>query len=488
MDILSDGVIIHDGVNISYINKIALNMFNLDSYINNIWTVDKIIKKISETSQDDFKHNIFVLQNDLRKEEKSKLELKNGRIVNLISSTFLLNNKRMILTIVSDFTEYEMALNKLEENKKTYYALLQTLPEGIVLLNKFTKKQVYANKYMMRLLKDMGVDKFNQIIDSYIESKDNFSFKTFYVNEENHTKISIAIEQVPKQNNLLIIVRDLDIEQQMESVYNSLQIIKERNKFKTEFLTRASSNLKKPINTIFEVNKFLDSKQEVYNYNNMKSYTKTVKQNSYRLKRLLNNIEEISKIEAGIYYRDFKVYDIVKYLEKLVVLCSEYTKQKNINITFETNKREVLVYMDKEKIEKIILNILSNAIKFTERGGEIAVSLIVDKKTVIIAIRDTGSGIPSNKIDFIFENFEQVNRSLSRTAEGTGVGLYLVKKLAQVHRVKVNVNSKIGYGSKFEIILKDNFLETTKENRHQVEDIIIDREEIALEFSDIYLA
>ena len=109
------------------------------------------------------------------------------------------------------------------------------------------------------------------------------------------------------------------------------------------------------------------------------------------------------------------------------------------------------------------------------------------KKDVIIAIKDNGSGIPSNKIDFIFENFEQVNRSLSRTAEGTGVGLYLVKKLAQLHHAKIRVNSKIGYGSKFEIILKNNFLENTQENRNKVENIIIDKEDIDLEFSDIYL-
>lgn len=133
----------------------------------------------------------------------------------------------------------------------------------------------------------------------------------------------------------------------MEVVYNNLQLIKERNKFKTEFLIRASSNLKKPINTIFEVNKFLDSKKDIYNYDGMKNYTKTVKQNSYRLKRLLNNIEEISEIESGIYYRNYKTYDIVNYLVKLIDLCSEYTKKKDIDINFESSKREVLLYMVK---------------------------------------------------------------------------------------------------------------------------------------------
>lgn len=488
MDILSDGVIIHDGNNISYINKIGMDIFDLDSSIKNVWTMDKMQKRISKGSKDEFLHNILTLKNGIKEQEENKLELENGKIVDFISSTFRLNGKDMILSIVSDCTEHEVALNKLDENKETYYGLIQTLPEGIILLNKYTKKQVYINKYMMRLLKDIGLENFNKIIDRYLENNEEVHFKTFYINQEKNKRISIAIEQVPKQDNLLVIVRDLEIEQQLESVYKKLQMIKERNKFKTEFLTRASSVIKTPINTIFEINKFLDNNKDTYNYDGIRSYTKTVKQNSYRLKRLLNNIEEISKIEAGIYYRDYKIYDLVKYLEELVDLCREYTKPKNLDITFESNKREVMIFMDKNKIEKIILNLLSNAIKFTEKNGKIQVSLKVDKKDVIIGIKDNGSGIPSNKLDFIFENFEQVNRSLSRTAEGTGVGLYLVKKLALVHHAKIQVNSKIGYGSKFEVILKDNYLESTKENRNKREDIIIDRECIDLEFSDIYLA
>lgn len=488
MDILSDGVIIHDGNNISYINKIGMDIFDLDSSIKNIWTMEKIQKSISKVSIDEFLHNIFALKNEVKEEERSQLQLENGKIVDFVSSTFNLNGKKMILTLVSDCTQHQIALNKLDENKKTYYGLIQTLPEGIMLVNKYNKKQVYTNKYMMRLLKDMGLDNFNKIIDKYLENNKEFNFKTFYLNQEKNKRISIAIEQVPKQDNLLVIVRDLEIEQQLENAYSKLQMIKERNKFKTEFLTRVFSIIKKPINTIFEVNKFLDNNKERYNSDGIKSYTKTVKQNSYRLKRLLNNIEEISKIEAGIYYRNYKIYDLVKYLEELVYLCREYTKPKNLEITFESNKREVLIFMDKEKIEKIILNLLSNSIKFTENGGKINVSLKVEKKDVIIGIKDNGSGIPSNKLDFIFENFEQVNRSLSRTAEGTGVGLYLVKKIALVHHAKIKVNSKIGYGSKFEVILKDNYLESTKENRHKLEDIIIDRESIDLEFSDIYLA
>lgn len=487
MDILRDGVIIHDGNTVNYINNIGIDIFEIDSSMKSLWTMDKIQKKVSKKSRDEFLHNIVVIEKGLKEHEISKLELENGKIIDFISSSFILNDKKMILSIASDCTEHERAINKLEENKKTYSALIQTLPEGIMLINRYTRKQEYINKFMMRILKEMGIDKFNKIIDSYIENGKSRSFKTFNINTEKSRRISIAIEQVPKQNNLLVVVRDLEIEQQMERVYESLQIIKERNKFKTEFLTRAASNLKKPINTIFEVNKILDSKSDIYNYSGMISYTKTVKRNSYRLKRVLNNIEEISKIEAGLYDRDFKIYDLVKFLKEIVELCKDYTIQKGLDISFESNRKEILLYMDKDKMEKIILNILSNAMKFTERGGKILVSVNVNQKDIIIGIEDNGTGIPSNKLDFIFENFEQVNRSLSRIAEGTGVGLYLVKKLALIHHAKIKVNSKIGCGSKFEVVLEDTLIESNNENKKKIENIIIDKECIDLEFSDIYL-
>ena len=487
MDILSDGVIIHDGNTVNYINNIAMEILGVDSSNNNLLAIDNLQSLISKKSKDEFQHNIVSVGTGLKSDKVSKLELENGKIINFTSCSFNMNNKKMILSIVNDFTDHQIALDKLKENRKTYSTLIQTLPDGIALINKYTKEQVYINKYMMRILQEMGIDKFYKIIDDYIKDGEYGNFKTFNINTEKNRKISIAIEQIPKQDNLLIVVRDLETEQQRENIYNTLQGIKERNKFKSEFLSRISSNLKRPITTIYEVNKLLESNQDIYNYPGVNSYIKNVKQNSYRLKRILSNIEEISKIEAGMYDRDYKAYDLVKYVESIIESCEEYINRKGLTLNFNSDRREVFVYMDKNKIEKIILNILSNALKFTEKGGKISMTINVDNNDVIIGIEDNGFGIPSNKLDIIFENFEQVNRSLSRTAEGTGVGLYLVKKLALVHHAKIKVNSKIGQGSKFEIILKDNFLESTKDNRKKIEDIIIDKESIDIEFSDIYL-
>ena len=97
MDILSDGIIIHDGTNVSYMNKIAMDMLKLNSYT---CTDEKIIKQIDKSSKDEFRHNIFALKNDLTVEERSQLKLENGRIVDFVSTTLSLNNKQMILSIM----------------------------------------------------------------------------------------------------------------------------------------------------------------------------------------------------------------------------------------------------------------------------------------------------------------------------------------------------------------------------------------------------
>ena len=173
----------------------------------------------------------------------------------------------------------------------------------------------------------------------------------------------------------------------------------------------------------------------------------------------------------------------MNYLVKLIDLCSEYTKKKDIDINFESSKREVLLYMDKDKIEKIILNILSNAIKFTDTGGKIDINLYMHNEQVCISIKDTGIGIPKDKTEVIFENFEQLDTTLSRGCEGTGMGLSVVKKLANLNNIKINVESELNKGSEFIITLPNNIVS----KNIKLQDKFAQDEKIDIEFSDIYL-
>ena len=129
------------------------------------------------------------------------------------------------------------------------------------------------------------------------------------------------------------------------------------------------------------------------------------------------------------------------------------------------------------------MNILSNAIKFTDIGGKITISIYMVNDQVCISIKDTGIGIPKDKTEVIFEKFEQIDNTLSRGCEGTGMGLSVVNKLANLNNIKINVKSELNKGSEFEIILPNNILS----KNIKVQDDFSQVEKVEIEYSDIYL-
>lgn len=486
MDILSDGVIIHNMNTISYINNKAIELFELDESIKKVWLIDDIKYKISKKFRQDFLKNINLVQ--LGKKDKSitKIETDGGKIIEFVTTSISLNEKQMMLSLAIDITTLENAMSELEQSEKTYKLLLQTLPEGIVIIDKKTKNYIYRNKAMIKLLKSIGSDNLNEIVKDYIDKKEYGKFKKFEIDLIERIDISIAIIDMKEDGNFLVVVRTLQNSDKVEKIAEKLSEIKAKYKFKTEFLASVTKDIKKPINIIYNTNKILDINKDQYQSENIDNYTRLVKQNCNRLMRLLNNIEEIEKIENGKSTMKFDEVDIIKLIKNIVDLSGSYINEKGLKIDFKSNIDNKILLIDKEKITKIILNILANAMKFTEVGGKIEVEIKIIQDEVHISIKDDGVGIPQDKIGVIFEDFEQVDRTLSRGAEGTGIGLSLVKKLVDLHGGKVRVKSQIGKGSEFEVILKNNESHEI-DNMRDSDDNFIDKEKIDMEFSDIYL-
>ncbi|MEQ8197622.1 MAG: HAMP domain-containing sensor histidine kinase, partial [Clostridiaceae bacterium] len=213
----------------------------------------------------------------------------------------------------------------------------------------------------------------------------------------------------------------------------------------------------------------------------------SIRQNCYRFTKLINNIVDISKIDSGFFKLHLSNENIVQVAEDIVQSVSGYIKEKGINIIFDTNTEEKIIACDPEKIERIILNLISNAIKFTNAEGKIFIDLIDKEETVEISVRDTGIGMDREQLDMIFKRFHQVDKSLSRNAEGSGIGLDLVKSIVELHGGKISVDSKIGEGSIFNIELPAGTIEETEVNI-QIRPMNNKIEMINIEFSDIYSA
>lgn len=264
------------------------------------------------------------------------------------------------------------------------------------------------------------------------------------------------------------------------------------DKNRTKLFTNISHELKTPINVIYGAHQLLDVQfnSDLPDIKKCKNYNAMIKQNSFRLIRLINNILDISKIDDTVYEIKKENLDIVESVENIVSSVSEFIQEKEISIIFDTDVEENIVAFDPDKLERIVLNLISNAIKFTDCGGTIFVTIDTKPDNVYISVKDTGIGIDEAHQKVIFDRFAQIDASLSRNAEGTGIGLALVKSLMLLHGGDVTLNSSPGNGSDFilrfpnkKLDYNDSSYEKSDYKNKAYKNKI---ERIEIEFSDIY--
>ena len=202
--------------------------------------------------------------------------------------------------------------------------------------------------------------------------------------------------------------------------------------------------------------------------------------------RLINNLIDVSKIETGYVDATFKNENIVDVVEDVTMSVVDLANSYDIEIIFDTEEEEMITAIDRSKIERIMLNLLSNSIKFTNDGGHIYVNLKKEGNDIIIEVKDDGIGMSSETKDHLFEKFKKAKRypSLEREHEGSGLGLFIVKGLVGIHNGSINVESEINKGTKFIIKIPQGFVD--KENSNQnLMNIPLDYTS-KIELSDIY--
>lgn len=286
------------------------------------------------------------------------------------------------------------------------------------------------------------------------------------------------------------ISKDLEIEVMEKN--SLLKESNEYNKLKTQLFSTMSHELKTPVNIIFSALQLLENSYECCSSMNtvdlFLKYSKIMKQNCYRLIRLINNVIDVNKIELGFWSINLRNDDIIRVIEDITLSVVEYAKLKNIELIFDTDEEEIMTAFDSEKLERIMLNLLSNSIKFTKSGGKINVNVYTKDDSIFISVKDTGIGIPQDMIEKIFDPFTQVDTSLKRNAEGSGIGLSLVKFLVQMHNGEITVKSQLDVGSEFIVKLPIKLAEDKPIKQENEQDIVNDNAEKAqIELSDIDL-
>ncbi|WP_312700254.1 HAMP domain-containing sensor histidine kinase [Sedimentibacter sp.] len=289
---------------------------------------------------------------------------------------------------------------------------------------------------------------------------------------------------IPMQLRVSKIVDDLSDE------INEEVTVEKNININDELLINCSHELKTPLNIIYGAAQMIEITAKDYNNGNLSNYVNSIKNNCFRLTKYINHILDLTAIEAGEYKMNIERINLVEVAEYVVQKISSKIKEMGLNILFDTNVEEKYVSIDSELFGKAMLNIISNAVKFSRPGGTIFVELTDYKTDIEIKIKDDGIGIDTKYLEKIFNRFGQVDKSLSRSSEGSGIGLKLAKAIIELHGGEVSVESKLNEGSTFSVRVpldnKDTIQNLYKNNDENVIDYDTINQLVYIEFSDIF--
>jgi signal transduction histidine kinase len=227
----------------------------------------------------------------------------------------------------------------------------------------------------------------------------------------------------------------------------------EANRAKTEFLAVMSHELRTPLNAIAGYAELLEIGVHGELSPPQREAIERIQRSQRHLLGLINDVLNFARIDAGHVELEIRPVGVQQAIEALEALVAPLLEKKELHYELRVNDPSLLVSADPEKLRQILLNLLSNATKFTEPGGRITVSCSTKPTSVSIAVKDTGAGIPADKLDRIFEPFVQLDSGRTRTHEGTGLGLSISRDLARLMGGDLNVESTFGTGSTFTLTL-----------------------------------
>ncbi|WP_051569143.1 PAS domain S-box protein [Alkaliphilus transvaalensis] len=469
--------------------------FDLDNHDST--ELSKIFHKLSTTN----KKSIGAFE--------SGIITKNNKVIPVEINThvFQLDGEKLVLAVARDIGRRKLIEKELRLNVEKHKIIMSFLPDAVTIIK--GGKIIYINEAGSNMLgypltrKLIGAKFINIIHPDYHKSVKQRLKKMNKENciaplvEESYIKrngeavdVEVTGVKIPYDNSHAFLMVARDITKRKKAIIELDEKI-EFEKLRTEFFANISHELRTPLNVILGSLQLLELyDQDDVALNKTEKYIKMhkkMKQNCHRLLRLVNNIIDMTKIDAGFYSINLENCNIISLMKNIVFSVEDYVKNKGITIHLETDLDDVIIACDPEKIERIMLNLLSNAIKFTPKNGQIKVGVkkVIDR--LIITVKDTGIGIPKESLGELFNRFTQVDKSLTRNHEGSGIGLSLVESLVQMHQGEIVVESQLNEGSIFIITLPIKKIVGTSRNEDHTYDKELNIERMHIEFSDIYL-
>ncbi|EOU1701951.1 HAMP domain-containing histidine kinase [Clostridium perfringens] len=342
----------------------------------------------------------------------------------------------------NEFKEFK---EKLKDNETYFKNFINNAPMSIVILNNHNHRIFSINKQFSN---ELNLKNNRQVINRNlfkiinIENKDEFLITKKGEASYSSGKIDIFWQLnilLQTKDYLIISMKNITEFKFSEKIKFDLGKRKLSEKIKNDFLSSISHDLKTPINVIYSSVQVQEKFYVDENINKIGHYNQVNKENCITLMRLANNLIDSSKIDYDYLKPNFKVYNIVTLVEDSILNLAEYIKEKKLTYIFDTDEEELYVKCDQEFIQRIILNLISNSIKYTKRGG-IRVQIKSNRNKVIIDFTDTGEGMDKDFIEKAFLRYSKGNKKGIKN-KSTGIGLYIVKSLVELQNGTIYINS-----------------------------------------------
>ena len=258
---------------------------------------------------------------------------------------------------------------------------------------------------------------------------------------------TLAITRKKEQLEDVVKVRTEQILNQKIQLEEQSSKLKEMDRIKSRFFANISHEFRTPLTLIIgPLQKMMESSKD-------SPQLKRMLRQAQNLESLINQLLDLSRLENNRMKLNRQPVEVVAFIRNIWSEFRAHAQGKKIAYTFWSESEKVILSLDRDKIAKVMINLLANAFKFTSEGGEISITLKQQEASFVIEVKDTGIGIPEVHLDHIFERFYQVDDSASRRYAGSGIGLALAKELVVLHKGKISVDSREGSGTVFTVLL-----------------------------------
>ncbi|WP_315070930.1 HAMP domain-containing sensor histidine kinase [uncultured Clostridium sp.] len=352
----------------------------------------------------------------------------------------------------------EKSIDLLKSKEYLYYTFFKFMPHPIIILNSENDRIIFVNK---QFLKFAGIQKeryiINKHINKYIEFIDENYYKAnynaiFHIGSKRKYIEAKYLSNYEDLTKKLLLIKDNTTKVQTEEIRKEVESKKIDEGIRKEFLSSISHDLKTPVNVIYSAMQVEKIYIEKADLSLLKKYHNICKQNCISLIKLTNNLIDNSKINSDYLIPRIENINVVEAIEDNVMSLVDYVKLNNVDLIFDTNTEECYLNIDIEFMNRIILNLVSNAVKFTPDGGKIDVIVHDSNEKVNILVKDSGSGIDQEFISNAFNRYAVgENHKFSRKS-GTGIGLCVVKQLVELQggNIEIKRNEDIGTTVKME--------------------------------------